>query len=216
MTDTGAPDAFPRSWTAKVLPGPPLIAPSRQFVYPQRVPGEEDALGRGALLVEVRPGDGGLFLATCALGFRDPSLPSGVWSCPAPDDMLAVAGGYAYLVATRRPEVVQLLEQRPVTALFAAPEHGLLLLAGFHDVLAIGAEGLRWRTKRLSWEGLTLHGVREGHLEGQGWDMVTDRELPFSVDLLTGAHRGGGYTRAVGSAGGSFGGSAGPSPGGSE
>ena len=184
---------FPHKWAAKTLAAPPLIAPARQFVYPQRVPGEEDALGRGALLLEVRPEGGGVFLATCALGFRDPSLPSGVWSCPAHNDLLAVAGGYAYRVATRQPEQVELLEQRPVTALLPAPDQGLLLLAGFHDVLALGGEGVRWRTARLSWEGLTLRALQDGELHGEGWDMFADREVPFTVDLRTGAHRGGGY-----------------------
>ena len=201
MSERGDVQAFPHSWAAKVLPAPPLIAPARQFVYPQRVPGEEDALGRGALLLEVRPSVGGMFLATCALGFRDPTLPSGVWSCPAPDDLLAVAGGYAYRVATLRPDTVELVEQRPVTALLPVPERGLLLLAGFHDVLALGSEGVRWRTGRLSWEGLRLRAVEDGELHGEGWDMFTDREMPFTVDLTTGAHRGGGYRGGGGTAG---------------
>ncbi len=185
--------AFPRSWSAEVLKTAPLIAPVRQFLYPQHVPGEEDALHRGALLLMVKASAGGSFLATCALGFRDPSLPSGVWSCPSPDHMIAVAGGYAYRIDTRRPDDSELLEQRPVTALLALPEHGLLLLAGFHDVLALGAEGVRWRTGRLSWEGVALRTVESDILHGTGWDMFTDSEVPFGIDLHTGRHTGGGY-----------------------
>ena len=30
-------------------------------------------------------------------------------------------------------------------------------------------------------------------LLGLGWDMTTDRELEFNVNLKTGEHRGGGY-----------------------
>ncbi len=199
MSGSGGREAFPRSWSAEVLAKAPLIAPARQFVYPQRVPGEEDALNRGALLVNVKPAEGGSFLATCALGFRDPSLPSGVWSSPHPDHMVAVAGGYGYRVDTRRPDGCELLEQRPVAALLALPEHGLLLLAGFHDVLAIGAEGVRWRTGRLSWEGVTL-GTAEGEvLHGTGWEMFTDTERPFILDLRTGLHQGGGYQPSTGS-----------------
>ncbi len=188
-------EGFARSWTAEVLARPPLIAPVRQFMYPQQVPGEEDALARGALVVNVRPASGGSFLATFALGFREASLPSGVWACPAPEIMLAVAGGYAYLVNTEAPERSVLLEQRPVTAIFAAPEDGYLLLAGFQDVLAVGAEGVRWRTGRLSWEGVTLGEVRNGRLSGKGWDMFADTEVGFVVDLMTGLHEGGGYRR---------------------
>ena len=191
----GSQDIFPRSWTARILAAAPLIAAARQFVFPTHVPGEEDALNRGALFLEVKPADAGLFLATCALGFRDPALPSGVWSCPAPGDLLAVAGGYAYRLNTQQPERTELLEQRPVTAVLAAQQEGLLLLAGFHDVLALGRDGVRWRSPRLSWEGITLSGVVDGHLHGRGWDMFADAEVPFAVDLRTGAHTGGGYRR---------------------
>ncbi len=189
----GSLEAFPHDWTAQVLQTPPLIAPARQFVYPQNIPGEEDALSRGAVLVEVKPARGGPFLATGALGFRDPALPSGVWACPALDDLLLVAGGYGYRINTLAPEGCEFLPQRPITAVLAAPAEGLVLLAGFHTVVALGAEGVRWQTARLSWEGVTLHTVRDGKLHGQGWDMFSDREVPFTVDLGTGAHEGGGY-----------------------
>jgi hypothetical protein len=194
-------NAFPHTWSAEILPRPPLIAPARQFVYPQQIAGEEDALARGALLAQIRPAAGGGFLATCALGFRDPSLPSGLWSCPAPDELLAVAGGYAYRIDTLHPESPELLEQRPAVALFPIPEHNLLLLAGFHDVLALGEKGVCWRTGRLSWEGLTVTGLQGDLLHGTGWDMYTDRELPFTVDLRTGAHHGGGYLVSARSSG---------------
>jgi hypothetical protein len=186
-------ETFPQTWTARILTAPPLIAPVRQFVYPQFVPGEEDAMNRGALLLDVKPSTTPNFLATCALGFRDPSLPTGVFACPRPDDMLAVAGGYAYLVDTLTPDRCLHLPLRPVTQVLSAPQATLILFAGFHHVAAIGPTGLLWQSARLSWEGVTLTEVRDGQLHGTGWNMHTDRELPFIVDLATGNHTGGGF-----------------------
>ena len=195
MNVAGAREEFPHDWRAAVLAAPPLILPVRQFTYPQNVPGEEDALGRGALLLEVRSASGGSFLATCALGFRDPTLPTGVWSCPRQEDLLAVAGGYAYRIDTRDPSRCEFLPMRPVTAILPAVSAGLLLLAGFHHVMAVDHEGVRWQTERLSWEGVVLHEVRDRMLHGLGWDMFADREVPFQVDLRDGSHQGGGYLR---------------------
>lgn len=185
--------AFPASWSAEILASPPLIAPVRQFTWPQRVPGEEDALARGAMLLQVKPASGGGFLATCALGFLSPSALSGIWSCPRPDDILAVAGGYAYLADTLAPDRPLHLPLRPVTQVLAAPEANLLLLAGFHNLAAIGPTGLVWETARLTWEGLTLNGIHDNQLHGLGWDMRTDHEVPFAVDLATGKHSGGAF-----------------------
>ena len=81
----------PRTWTAEILKSPPLIAPARQFTYPQQIAGEEDALARGALQLLVHPASGGDFLATCALGFTDPTMPTGILACPNPDQLCAVA-----------------------------------------------------------------------------------------------------------------------------
>jgi hypothetical protein len=186
-------DAFPHSWSAEVLAQPPMIAPARQFIYPQRVPGEDDALARRALLLNVMPAHGGLFLATCALGFRDPAMPSGIFSCPRAGDLLAVAGGYAYLIDTLAPERCLHVPLRPVTEVLPVPEVGLIVLAGFHTVAALDANGLRWQSARLSWEGVKLSEVRDGKLHGTGWNMHTNREVPFVVDLATGAHEGGGF-----------------------
>jgi hypothetical protein len=185
----------PRNWTARILTAPPLIAPVRQFVYPLFVPGEEDAMARGALLLDIKPAAMTNFLATCALGFREPSLPTGIYACPRPDDLLALAGGYAYLIDTADPTRCLHLPLRPVTAVLSAPEAGVILLAGFHHIAAVGAEGLLWQSARLSWEGVTMTEVRNGQLLGTGWNMQTDREVPFTLDLATGKHEGGGYER---------------------
>ena len=186
--------AFEPTWTARILTAPPLIAPARQYVYPQYIPGEEDAMSRGALLVDIKPANAPNFLATCALGFRDISLPTGIFACPHPDHLLAVAGGYAYLINTQSPDHCVHLPLRPVTQILPVPSAGVLLLAGFHTVLAVDALGIRWQSARLSWEGITLTHTDADHLHGTGWNMQTDREVPFTVSLLTGTHIGGGFT----------------------
>ena len=174
-----------------------MIAPARRYTYPQEVAGEEDAMARGALELLVRPTGGGEFLATCALGFRSAEMPTGVWGCPAAAEMCAVAGGYAYVIDTSRPEVSILVEVRPVVAVRELVDEGLLLFAGFHTVVGWGRDGMAWESGKLSWEGVRLGSVEGGMLHGFGWDVRTDRELPFTLDLRTGEHEGGGYVRPV-------------------
>lgn len=189
---------FPHEWRAEVLAGPPLIAPVRQFVYPMQVAGEEDAMARGALRVMVHPagagnGGGGNFLATCALGFADPRMPTGIFSCPNPREMCAVAGGYAYVIDTTAPDISTHILVRPVAEVLVLVEHGLLVFVGFHAMVAWGREGLAWQTARLSWEGIRVTSVEGDVLRGFGWNLMTDEEVGFSVDLRTGAHAGGGF-----------------------
>lgn len=181
-------ETFPHDWQAEVLERPPLIAPARQYVYPQAV----DEVERGALLalLRARPGTAPV-MATFALGFEDPSLPHGVWSCPNPNQLCAIAGGYAYLVEASQPERWQQLPYRPVVSVHPAPQQALLIFSGFHQLWALGKDGKAWETKRLSWEGLRVAQIQGEHLHGFGWDLQTDSEAPFTVNLATGEHTGG-------------------------
>lgn len=179
--------SFPANWQVDVLRARPLILPRRQYVYPAVV----EEVERGALELMVRPAAGESFLATCALGFASLAVPTGVWSCPDPATLCAVAGGYAYMIDTRAPQQFHQVGYRPVTEATPLVEAGLLIFASFHSIEAWGAAGRLWQTARLSWEGVRLDRASATELTGWGWDMRTDREVPFTIDLATGQHSGG-------------------------
>jgi hypothetical protein len=126
------------------------------------------------------------FLATCALGFRDPLVPTGLWSAPNPDEICAVSGGYAYIICTTAPERFTMIEYRPVLQLLPVPAENLLLFVGHHSILAWGANGQAWQSEKLSDEGLTLADMDGPILHGLGWNLMTDKETPFALDLKTG------------------------------
>ena len=170
MSRSTSNSTFPSNWRVEILPRRPLILPSRHFVYPAMV----DEVERGALEVLVEPSMRGTdlrekpstgtqpFLATCALGFQDPAVPTGVWSCPNPDWICAVSGGYSYLIDVTDPDRFTFLRYRPVLQVLQhsasssqLPSDGLLLFVGHHSVLAWGKDGEAWESDRLSWEGIT-------------------------------------------------------------
>lgn len=175
---------FPHDWQADILPVRPLILPPRHYVYPREV----EEVERGALEVLVRPARGTApFLATCALGFRDPLVPTGIWAAPNPREICAVSGGYAYLIDTTTPERFTILQYRPVLQVIPATDCELLLFVGSRTILAWGREGQVWESPKLSDEGITIRTLEGPMLHGLGWNMMTDKEGPFSIDLRTGS-----------------------------
>ena len=177
---------FPRSWKAEILAARPIILPSRHFAYPLQV----EEVERGALEVLIRPEAAVPFLATCALGFRDPIVPTGVWSMPNPHELCAVSGGYAYVIDTTAPERFTMLPYRPVLQVHAASEAGLLLFVGHRAIIAWGAHGKAWESAKLSDEGVTVTAVAGFTLQGLGWNLITYKETPFALDLKDGSlHR---------------------------
>ena len=184
--------SFPHHWRAEILPARPAILPTRHFVYPR----DAEEIERGALEVLVKPQAPGetatraqSFLATCALGFRDPAVPTGIWAAPNTWEICAVSGGYAYMIDTADPEHFTMIEYRPVLEVRALVEQRLLLFVGHRTILAWGVEGLAWETRKLSDEGVTITRIENGVLHGTGWEMMTDEERPFAVDLQDGEIR---------------------------
>ena len=175
--------SFPHQWQAEILEARPLILPLRHFVYPR----EAEEVERGALELLVRCGEGEQpFLATCALGFRDAAVPTGIWACPTAEELCAVSGGYAYIIDTSAPERFTMIPYRPVLEVHVALDAGLLLFVGHHSILAWGAGSRSWESEKLSDEGVTISAIEDGQLRGMGWKMITDKETPFTLDLRSG------------------------------
>jgi protein-tyrosine phosphatase len=175
---------FPHAWEARILAECPPILPQRHFIYPAQV----EEVERGALEVQVQPVAPGSqsFLTTCALGFRDPAVPTGIWSAPRAEEICAVSGGYAFLIDTTAPERFTMIPYRPVLEVRPVVAQDLLLFVGHHAILAWGREGRAWESEKLSDEGVTINSIEGNILRGMGWEMMSDKERPFALDLRTG------------------------------
>ncbi|MGD0914742.1 MAG: hypothetical protein ABR928_22835, partial [Terracidiphilus sp.] len=129
------------------------------------------------------------FLATCALGFRDPAVPTGLWSTPNPENICAVAGGYAYIIDTTTPEHFTMIPYRPVLRVMPAVDARLLLFVGHRSILAWGRNGQAWESAKLSDEGVTITAIENGVLHGKGWHILTDKETAFALDVRSGVRQ---------------------------
>lgn len=187
----GAASLQGEGWGVAVLAGAPLIAPARQFVFPRAIPGEEDALARGALWLDLRLQGSGAWMAQCALGFAGVNVAQGLWPLPERDRLLACAGGYAYEIMPGAPEQTRLLPPRPAVAVLPFPERTVLVT--HHGLQVREAGGELWETPRLSWEGVSLLRIEGDRLIGTGWNLIDDAEVAFAVDLHTREAIGGGF-----------------------
>ena len=110
----------------------------------------------------------------------------GIWSAPNPHEICAVSGGYAYIIDTTSPERFTMIPYRPVLEIRPLTEESNLLFVGHHSILAWGAGGQAWQSEKLSDEGVTITAIGDGMLRGLGWEMMTDKETSFALDLRTG------------------------------
>lgn len=179
---------FPRNYEIKLLHSAPPVHPVEKLYH---YPVELEEGDRAGVYLRVTPGGMVPWTGFFALGFDADPVINALCSCPDPDWLCAVAGGYAYVVKSSDPKQWFRIEQLPVTALRVLTVERLILFAGFHTITALDASGIRWTTGRLSWEGLSMNEVAGGRLKGMGWDAMSDKEVAFEVDLQSGKHSGG-------------------------
>jgi hypothetical protein len=179
---------FAHHYQARILDGPPPVHPIEKLYH---FPMELEEGDRAGTYVRVVPQHGPAWSGFFALGFDSEQVVSAICACPDPDSVCVVAGGYAYVVNVTGPKRWFQVEQRPVVDLRVVPAAELILFAGFTSITAVGNTGIAWQTERLSWEGVRITSVDEVKLHGFGWDVLSDKEVAFEVDLESGKHQGG-------------------------
>lgn len=206
--------SFAHRWTAEILAQRPMILPRRHFVYPAIA--EEVERGALEVLIrpeedaEPYMATFALGFRDAATPTGVWSMPNPDWLCAAsggyvylvdvtaPErftflryrpvlEILSIAQYSADRVQSL-PEKVQSASENFQSAddIWQSTDDALLLFLGHHSMLAWGPEGEAWESDRLSWEGITVDRVENGILYGHGWDLMTDADLPFALDLRTG------------------------------
>jgi hypothetical protein len=90
------------------------------------------------------------------------------------------------MIDTTAPERFTMIAYRPVLEVRALAAQGLLLFVSHHYLLGWGEAGQAWQSEKLSDEGVTITAIEGAQLHGLGWNMIADKETPFTLDLRTG------------------------------
>lgn len=112
---------------------------------------------------------------------------SAVVDGPGPDVLTVVAAGVGFVVPVSSPGDYTILGVRPVRAIECAPERGLVILAGYSDLVALGADGMvRWEARRLSSDGFAEVRLTSSAVVVRGYDAAEGHEVETTLDLATG------------------------------
>jgi hypothetical protein len=157
---------------------------------PQRYPSDQVA-GQDGVIVRVQPETAEVWVGVFAFGKFGNAGVTRVLSMPNPEELCVVANGAGYVVSATKPDVWETVRTIPIIDVRAIPGAGLVVFANFTEMLAYGEAGVKWRTKRLTWDGLKILAVGDRTLIGEYWDIRAEAMQRFEVDLATGAARGG-------------------------
>ena len=177
--------SFGRNYSCEILDEIPSAEIAQRRFFPGDLAGGQDGL-----LVRVTPEGGEPWLGMFAFGKLGSAGISRVLSLPDPEKLCVVSRGAGYVVAARDPRSWEMVRAVPIIDVRAVPSAGMVVFANFTEMVAYGAEGPRWRTKRLAWDGLKIVEVTDTSIIGEYWDIREEATQKFEVDLATGAHHG--------------------------
>jgi hypothetical protein len=116
-----------------------------------------------------------------------PAAPATIIAMPDFESICVVRTGLGCIIHVDRPEQPERVETFPVTDIYVAPEHEVILLADFTDLVAFGHAGKLWSSGRLAWDNLKIVGIDGTSIEMTGFHAPrNDLRYPFTVDLSTG------------------------------
>lgn len=154
-------------------------------------PGPTEAGGQDGLLVRVTPSSRQSWHGTFAFGNASAVGLTGVYSLPDPDSLLVVSAGRGVHVRADTPEDWYEVPSFPIVAVMQLLQARLVVVADYTHVTCLSSEGIRWKSARVSWDGIMLGWVVGRSLHGSGWDPTGRGQVPFVVDLENGEHQGG-------------------------
>ena len=157
-------------------PGGPVLT----YYYP----GARTDGGRDGLLIRFLPAGMRSWIGV----FAWDTIPGGasrVYTHPDARCTCVVARGVGYIVRVDEPTEWTTVEAHPIFDALALPDHGLIVFATFVELIAYGAAGPVWQTKRLALDELYLTGADGTNIYARA-NRFDGHDVDVTVDVRTG------------------------------
>lgn len=110
---------------------------------------------------------------------------SGVYATPSPERLCVLVDGAAYIVRVDGPQEGAVIAHDTVEQVVSSMEPPLLLLVRGIDIVALGSEGVAWRSPRLAVDDLRVGVVDTDGIHCTG-DLLSGDLASFIVDPASG------------------------------
>jgi hypothetical protein len=151
------------------------------------IPQPKNRPEHNGLWLKLTPATGKSWIGVFAFLFESPRSFSRVVSTLDADRVCVISRSAGYIVKVNEPGIWERVAV-PVLDVRLLPEHQLLVLSGYTELVAYGKNGLAWCSPQLCWDELKIVNVTHNTIEGTGYDPTNslNRESRFAVDIGTG------------------------------
>jgi hypothetical protein len=181
----GFHNVFNAGFHAERLPEP--ICSNITFCYPGAIPDARvDGVG-----IEFFPGNGDPWFATFARGNISPNSANFAGAHPNGTHAIVVSKGEGYIVNVSDPIDWKEIPILPIMGVLADELAGVVILWDFVRMICLDKTGIRWKTPRISWDGIKGVSLDEGRVQATIWDAPTSKYVTAYVAIANGELLGG-------------------------
>ena len=155
---------------------------TRKIFYP----GASEKGGKDGHLLKIIPATGETWIGSFAPFNPKSNFASRVMSCPDPNAICVISSGAGYIVRTDNPSDWQGIPSIPVCDARSVLDKHLLVFSDFTNLVAYGAEGLKWKSPQVSSDGIRIINIADGQIAVEGWDAAQQKKIRISVDVEDG------------------------------
>lgn len=146
--------------------------------------------GRDGIIVRFG-GEDRRWTGVFAFGEHGGSCPRSVCALPDEDEVLVVSDGDGFIVNENVPGKFRNVKTVPVRHVLVITRKDMVVLADDTSLVAYGRGGVRWATERIGWSELRIERVTDRDIHCTTFDIRSDEDKHFTVDLETGKCLGG-------------------------
>lgn len=153
-------------------------------------PDQPTRVGQDGILLKISPRGRPPWIGLFSSVKKYPGTPSRILFTPNPNTICVICSGDAVITDVMRPEKCTLLDFEPITDVVAVKEREMIVFAGFTKLMAFDGSGVMWETARVAWDELKITSIDASSISGEYWDVATEKQTQFEVDLDTGEELG--------------------------
>jgi hypothetical protein len=147
--------------------------------------------GRDGVVVTFGSGTKNEWTGVFAFGMNGNLATQAIVPLPNSDRVLVVSNGDGFIIRESVCGEFEKVRAVPVRSVHVIESHRIVVLADDTSLSAYGQNGLVWETNRIAWHELRVESVTGNEISCKTFDIRSDEDVSFTVDLETGNCHGG-------------------------
>ena len=162
------------------------LYPVEEDIY--YIPSKKEATTGSNVIIEVKLFNKQLNVCIASGTFADEKYE--VFTSPNPNSFFFISNGEGYYISLKENLKWENIRSIPIISKIILKNLNMVLFYDYMYICAYNQNGFKWKTSRLGFDDFEITSINENRnfIEGKYWDIRSNSEEIFKIDLHSGQH----------------------------